>query len=118
MNDRTPKLFSFVLTNVLPEPTKDDGDGKEDYHFAFEWFEENQISSYQQNRLSGFVLMEDILSIQLSGFDPQLFLITLKENTKALKNAKGRTTLSVKCNSPSESLMYVRSLNCVFTACN
>lgn len=111
MNDRIPKEYLFALTNSIASSV-----AEEDIHFALEWNEVNHAPT-QASSPAGFVLMEDILSVQISAFDPTLILISLEETVRALRNAKGRTNLTIRCTSNGEASNYLRSLNTVLHAC-
>lgn len=112
MNDRTPRLFTFVLTNTLQEPSSKQED---DYCFAFEWFEENLVSTGQTQ--NGYVLLDDILGVQLLGIDTSAFVINIRETPQAIKNSKGRTALVIKCGSSYDAMNYTNSLTAVVMAC-
>jgi hypothetical protein len=117
INDRSPKEYAFVLTDLVDESEPNFGESKgSQVKFAFEWREPSPFSS--DNFPVGFILLEDIANVQLSSFDPSAFVISIVESTKALKNSKGRTMLVVKCSIASDSISYVKSLNAVIEACN
>jgi hypothetical protein len=107
MNDRTPKLYTFVLTNFVE-------DQSQDLNLALEWTDSDIVS---RTNASGYVLIEDITAIRRSDFDSHIFMIAVKESVKALKNSKGRTTLSVRCNSSTEAMNYMKCLTTVYHGC-
>jgi hypothetical protein len=107
MNDRTPKLYTFVLTNFVE-------DQSQDLNLALEWTDSDTVS---RSNSSGYVLMEDIAAVRRSDFDLHIFIIAVKESVKALKNSRGRTNLSVRCNSPTEAMNYLKCLTTICHGC-
>jgi hypothetical protein len=107
LNERISKEYQFVLASYLEDDTVNP-------HFAFEWSDTNQLEL--NHAPDGYVLLEDIMSVQVASFDNRIFFIALKESVRALRNAKGRTSLPIKCSSPLEAVNYVQSLDIIIQA--
>lgn len=105
MNDRSPKEYTFSLINL-----SDENGAQDEVKFAFEWSASQESLQFSTNS-SGLALITDFISIQVSSFDPQLFVIAVRETPRALKNSKGRTAIPVRCSSVMETNAYVSSFN-------
>lgn len=118
--DRTPKEFVFAMTN------SSGGDSNATVNnrnvnlnkvgtYVFEWFELVSTSpSDHQLYLMGSVAVDDIREINESKHDPCLFNIVINgDNTRALKNSKGRVVIPIHCDSPAECGKYMSSLICM-----
>ena len=116
--DRTPKEFVFAMTN------SSGGDAQANNRnvninkvgtFVFEWFELVSTSpSDHQLYLMGSVAVNDIREINESKSDPCQFSIVINgDNTRALKNSKGRVVIPIHCESPAECGKYMSSLICL-----
>ena len=100
--DRTPKEFVFAL--VVHGSS-----------YVLEWHElVASNNGSHQLYLVGSVAVEDIREITESRQDATLFTVAISgDNTRALKNTKGRTSVSIQCNSSGECGKYMASLICL-----
>eukprot|EP01034_Spumella_vulgaris_P024826 gene24826-31213_t len=108
--DRTPKEFVFALV------TSSNADASVSY--ALEWYElvasQHGSSSNHQLYLMGSVAVEDMREIRESPHDATLFSVHIRgDNTRALKNSRGRTAVNIQCSSSGECGKYLASLVCL-----
>lgn len=118
--DRTPKEFVFAMTNNSSGGGDTQVNSRSSHankagSYVFEWFELVSTSpTDHQLYLMGSVAVEDIREINESKSDPCLFSIVINgDNTRALKNTKGRVIIPIQCDSPAECGKYMSSLICM-----
>lgn len=102
--DRHPREFNFELTpmegnnnRTLPVDS-----------YSLEWRDTGSTSS--SVFVAGLVVIGDISTIQSQGPDPASFTVVLKDTTRALKNSRGRTAITLKCSTAAECAKYYSSL--------
>lgn len=102
--ERNSKEYVFSLVDQLGTNSTTGVHRKGFTQYAFQW---REFSPYTAEEvLAGSVLLGDIASLSASSTETDVFIIALQEHNRALKNSKGRITLTVRCGSSNDCLKY------------
>ena len=117
INDRSPKEFIFSLLDVNATAQSSSNESKRNNayqsspRYAIEWKEINPFTG--EELIAGIVLLEDVADVELFDQDPTICQILLNESTRALKNSKGRTVVSLRLGTVMESGRYAQAVACL-----
>lgn len=117
VNDRTPKEFVFSLLDVNLAAQSSSNESKRNQpnnsspRYAIEWKEINPFNG--EEYIAGIVLLEDVADVEIVEQDPHICQIYLNESTRALKNSKGRTVVSLKLGNAMDCARYAQAVCCM-----